>query len=94
MNSWQFDWAVWAVLFGVFGIFSLGFDAGQRYIIRQDKRRNVVRSDHSSDVWWIVSTITVVFAIAMAAVAVNPPEKLKERADKIRSSVTAVDPVR
>lgn len=85
---------VLALFFLIFGVFDLGLFAGEYRIIRRDKKRGVIRSESSDDYWLVIGVGACIVGIVLAIIAANPIEKLKERADKIRSSVTAEDSVR
>lgn len=84
---------IFALCFFGFGMLALGFYAGEGNIIRHDRRKNIFRSEDPNN-WWFMGTISIVIAIVLAIIAVNPVEKLKERADQIRSSTTSETTIR
>lgn len=83
-----------AAIVGSVGVLLLGIYMGKSDSIRQDRQRGTTRAEGLDQGLWMWGIVFVGVAIVLAVIAANPAEKLKERADKIRSSVTIEDSVR
>lgn len=81
-------WWFFALCFFGFGMYTLGFYAGESCILRHDRHRNIIRSEGPDNGWWFTGAISIVVAIALAIIASNPAGSLQKRANQIRSSTT------
>lgn len=80
------DMALWALMFWTAGIFFFGIHAGENLVVVRDRRRKIIRAEGPDSTWLLMGTVAIIVTIALAIVAINPPEKMKAIADQIHSA--------
>ena len=78
-------WAVWALMFLILGVFTLGMQAGEA---NTSRRTGVIRISANSDGGYMLAFVAIMAFIALAFVAVSPADRLQERFDRNKSSAT------